>query len=67
MAQSSSNQPPAILQELALGPHTLFIMSDKSIDILDLGSEVTYLADNGLHLDSNETYRLFISLQEIFK
>lgn len=67
MTQPSSDPPPIILHELDLGYHTLFIMSDKSIDILNLCSEIAYLADNGIRLDSDETYRLFISLREIFK
>lgn len=56
-----------ILQELNLGKHTLFIMQDRSIDIVDFESSAAYLADNGIRLDGHETYRLFISLHELFK
>jgi hypothetical protein len=56
-----------VLHELQLGRHTLFILADNSIDLLDLSGEAPYLAENGLHLDSEETYRLLISLQEQFK
>ncbi|HEY6406255.1 MAG TPA: hypothetical protein VIY29_02185 [Ktedonobacteraceae bacterium] len=57
----------SILHELDLGQHTLFLMSDGSIDLLAHDEQTPYLADNGLSLDSDETYRLFISLQEQFK
>lgn len=55
------------IHELELGQHTLFILDNQSIDILDLSGEAPYLADNGVHLDREETYRLFISLKEVFK
>jgi hypothetical protein len=64
--QQDSHEAVSILHELDLGQHTLFMMSDGSIDLL-ANDQQTYLADNGLSLDSNETYRLFISLQEQFK
>lgn len=67
MRQQSALEDVAILQELDLGCHTLFLMSDGSIDLLANDSETPYLADNALHLDSDETYRLFISLNEQFK
>lgn len=57
----------AILEELDLGYHTLFLMSDGSIDLLANDEQTPYLAENMLHLDSDETYRLFISLHEQFK
>jgi hypothetical protein len=57
----------SILHELDLGQHTLFIMSDGSIDLLANDEQTPYLADNGLSLDSDETYRLFVSLREQFK
>lgn len=47
-----------VLQEIDLGAHHLFIMSDQSIDLM---------ADNMLSLDACETYRLLISLEEVFK
>jgi len=42
-------------------------MSDGSIDLLANDEQTPYLADNGISLDCDETYRLFISLQEQFK
>ena len=57
----------AILQELDLGWHTLFLLSDGSIDLLANDEQTPYLAEDALHLDSDETYRLFISLHEQFK
>jgi hypothetical protein len=66
MEQVFSHETASILHELDLGRHTLFIMSDDSIDLL-ANDEQTYVADNLMSLDSDETYRLFISLQEQFK
>jgi hypothetical protein len=63
----ASQNTMTVLHELDLGQHTLFILKDKSIDILDLEGSAPYLADNGVRLDSDETYRLFISLWELFK
>ncbi len=64
-------QPPSesvsILREIDLGQHTLMIMSDGSVNVLANDEHTPYLADNGLYLDSDETYRLFISLQEQFR
>jgi hypothetical protein len=57
----------SILHELDLGYHTLFIMSDGRIDLLANDEQTPYLADNGLCLNSDETYRLLVSLQEQFK
>lgn len=65
--QECSHETVSILHELDLGRHTLFIMSDRSIDLLANDHQTPYLADNGLSLDSDETYRLFISLQEQFQ
>jgi hypothetical protein len=45
----------------------LFLMSNGSIDLLANDEHAPYLADNGLHLDSDEAYRLFVSLQEQFQ
>ena len=67
MEQQGSRETVSILQELDLGRHTLFMMSDGSIDLLANDHQTPYLADNGLSLDSDETYRLFISLREQFK
>jgi len=65
--QQQALENVAILQELDLGWHTLFLMSDGSIDLLANDEQTPYLAENALHLDSDETYRLFISLHEQFK
>jgi hypothetical protein len=55
-----------VLHEIDLGAHHLFIMSDRSIDLMaDEGAP--YLADDMLSLDADETYRLLISLQAVFK
>ena len=72
MTSDDTRQQPveesvAILEELDLGCHTLFLLSDGSIDLLANDEHVLYLAENMLHLDSDETYRLFISLHEQFK
>ena len=67
MSQQSELESIAILHELDLGCYTLFLMSDGSIDLLANDEQTPYLAENMLHLDSDETYRLFISLHEQFK
>lgn len=67
MEQHCSHEDVSILHEVDLGRHTLFMMSDGSIDLLANDHQTPYLADNGLSLDSDETYRLFISLHEQFK
>ena len=67
MRQHPLDESVSILHELDLGLHTLFLMSDGSIDLLANDEQTPYLAENGLHLDDDETYRLFISLHEQFK
>jgi len=67
MVQQPSHETVSILYELDLGQHTLFIMSDGGIDLLANDEQTPSLADNGMSLDSDETYRLPISLQEQFK
>lgn len=72
MTGHDTRQQPAleslfILQELDLGWHTLLLLSDGGIDLLANDSETPSLAESGLHLDSDETYRLFITLHEQFK
>lgn len=62
ITQQAVDESVAILQELDLGCHTLFLMSDGSMDLLANDEQTPYLAENALHLDSDETYRLFISL-----
>lgn len=66
MEQGFSSESASILHELDLGQHILFIMNDGSIDLLANNEQTLYLPDNGIHLDSDETYRLFTSLQEQF-
>ena len=56
-----------VLHEIDLGAHHLYIMSDQSIDLLADEEQVPYVADNVISLDADETYRLLISLQEVFK
>ena len=65
MQQPSENV--SILHELDLGQHTLFIYNDNSIDLLANDEHTPSLADNALRLDSDETYRLFVSLQAHFQ
>ena len=67
MRQHPIQETIAILHELDLGCHTLFLLSDGSMDLLANDEQTPYLAENALHLDSDETYRLFISLHEQYK
>lgn len=67
MGQIILQESVSILHELDLGQHTLFLMSDGSMDLLANDEHTPYLADNKLCLDSMEVYRLFISLQEQFQ
>jgi hypothetical protein len=62
-----SSESVFILHELDLGQHTLFMMSDGSIDLLLNDEQTSYLAENGMCLTSDETYRLFISLHVQFQ
>jgi hypothetical protein len=55
------------VRKTGLGAHHLFIMSDQSIDLLADEEQAPYVADNVVSLDADETYRLLISLQEVFK
>ena len=50
-----------LLRELDLGQHILLIMNDGSIEVLIQDEQRSY---NGIYLNSDETYRLFLSLQE---
>ena len=63
---TSRDTQVTVLQEIDLGAHHLFIMSDQSIDML-ADEQTSYLTDNMLSLDACETYRLLICLQEVFK
>jgi hypothetical protein len=66
MPEPPHNAAP-VLHTLRLGQHTLVILEDNSIDLFEQRCEAPDQAENGLHLDSEETYRLFISLWEQFK
>lgn len=66
--QQTTAEEATIVHELNLGEHTLIIMSDNSIDLMDLSGEPwSYLAHNGLHLTSDEAYHLYVSLHEVYK
>jgi hypothetical protein len=65
--QPCLHEPVSILHELDLGRHTLIMMSDGSIELLANDAQTPSPADKGLSLDSDEMYRLFISLQEQLK
>lgn len=67
MEPQFSYDPPAILHELDLGQHTLFLFSDGSLDLLSNDEQTPYLAENMMHLESEETYHLFVALQEQFR
>jgi len=67
MHHQVSQEAVSTLHELDLGQHTLLIMSDGSTGLLTHDEKMPYLADNGIRLDSEETYRLFISLHEQFQ
>lgn len=67
MTQQPLDESLSLLQELDLGCHTLFLLSDGGMDLLANDEQTPYLAENALHLDRDETYRLFISLHERFK
>jgi hypothetical protein len=67
MAQQPSHETVAILYELDLGQHTLFLMSDGSIDLLANDEYTPSFAENLVSLDAEETYRLFIVLREQFQ
>jgi hypothetical protein len=65
--EPSTPETVSVLHELDLGQHTLFIYDDGGIDLF-VNDECTPLfAGNALRLDSDETYRLFISLQAQFQ
>lgn len=67
MDQHPSSEPITILHELDLGQHTLFVLSDGSIDLVANDEQTAYLADNALHFTGNEAYQLFTALHEQFK
>ncbi|HLG65986.1 MAG TPA: hypothetical protein VKY19_28980 [Ktedonosporobacter sp.] len=67
MTQPSLQKGASVLHKLDLGQHTLFLMSDDGMDLLVNDEHTPFLADNVLSLDSDETYRLYISLHEHFK
>jgi hypothetical protein len=61
-----TDAPVTVVQELELGAHTLFLMSDQSISIADFSGE-HYYADNAISLTAEETYRLCVALQTMFQ
>ncbi|MGH2478460.1 MAG: hypothetical protein ACRDHW_02230 [Ktedonobacteraceae bacterium] len=61
-----SQETASIHQERDLGQHTLIIMNDNSIHLLANDGHIPSLADDGMSLDSEETYHLFVSLKEQF-
>jgi hypothetical protein len=67
LMHAPAQQTTPVLHTLHLGQHTLVILEDNSIDLFEQGSGASGQAENGLHLESDETYRLFISLWEQFK
>ncbi len=67
MDQPSSSEPVTLLQERDLGLHTLFLMSDGSMDLVANNEQTVSLADNGIHMSGDEAYRLFVALYEQFK
>ena len=67
MRQQPVQESVSLLHELDLGRHTLLLLSDGSMDLLANQEQTPDLAETGLHLDSDETYRLFISLHEQLK
>ena len=67
MEHDSSPEPVSVLHEANLGQHTLCVMSNGGIDLLVNDEHPPSLADIALTLDSDETYRLFVSLREQFK
>jgi hypothetical protein len=67
MPQSFSHEAVSLLHELDLGHHTLLLMNDGSSDLLAHDEQTPYRAVvSRVCLDSEETYRLFVSLQEQF-
>lgn len=62
VVETLHSQDVTILHELDLGQHTLFLMSDGSMDLLATDEQTPYLADNGLTLTSEETARLLMAL-----
>ncbi len=67
MEQPFSRTSVSTLHKLDLGQHTLLLMSNDSMDLLVNDKHPSLLADTVLSLDSDETYRLYISLHEHFK
>ncbi len=65
--QAFLQESVALLHELDLGQHTLLMMSDGSMDLFAHGDPTPNSVENGLHLESDETYRLFICLHEQFQ
>lgn len=66
MEQQHTSSAATILHELDLGAHTLFLMSDGSLDLLAHDEQAVVCQGNGLRLDHDEAYRLFVALQAQF-
>jgi hypothetical protein len=61
---SQRHSEAVVLYEIDLGRHCLLLMSDRRIDLrCNLPTGAQYI----IHLDPDETYRLLICLQEVFK
>ncbi|MBE3558845.1 MAG: hypothetical protein IMW89_06420 [Ktedonobacteraceae bacterium] len=58
----------SLLHELDLGQHRLCLMSDGSIGLFHKEEQTSsHQHDNRICLDHDETYRLFVSLHELFR
>jgi hypothetical protein len=67
MQHQPVHESASILHELNLGHHILFMLRNGSIDLFAYDEQLPALAESGIRLDSDETYRLFISLREQFQ
>jgi UDP-N-acetyl-D-mannosaminuronic acid transferase (WecB/TagA/CpsF family) len=65
MQQQFPSEGAFVLRELDLGQHTLFVMSNKSIDLL--ANEKAPFPDNVMTLNHEEAYRFLVSLQTLFQ
>ncbi|MGI9061337.1 MAG: hypothetical protein ACR2H5_22480 [Ktedonobacteraceae bacterium] len=66
MNQQHSHEAASLLHELDLGRHLLLLLSDGSMELCVHDGRTHICAENGTHLDEDETYRLFISLHNQF-
>lgn len=63
----SQSTPATVQQEIDLGKHYLFLMSDQGIDLVCSDEQISHAPDSIISLDSSEAYRLIVSLQEMFR